>query len=380
MPLSTPSRQAYPHPRRVLLLTWLLLSAIALSGCAVLTGRVLSTPTPTATTTPVPRDGASTPVPITPGEGGLLGLPSIAALVDRVEPAVVNIVTETVQQTLFGTQRGVGSGSGIIFQGDGYILTNNHVVDGANAIRVTLSDTRQFDATVVGADATTDLAVLRIKEKGLPTLPFGDASRLRVGDWVVAIGNAAGLRGKPSVTLGIVSALDRSLEEAALTDLIQTDAVINPGNSGGPLLNLQGEVVGINSVVLRGTQFDGIGFAISTDTARLVADQLVRNGRVIWPRMGVFIADIDQPTAAKLALSVREGVLVTKTEPDGPAAQAGMRANDVIIAVDGKPTPNLKALQHLLRTEFKVGQRVTVTVVRGEDRRELSLTLAESQR
>ncbi|MBI4197813.1 MAG: trypsin-like peptidase domain-containing protein [Chloroflexi bacterium] len=383
MLLATPSRRTCPHPAPLLSLTLLLLSAIAFSGCAVLTGTVAPTSTPTPTSVPI--DGEPTPPPASPVEsngGSLLGLPSIAALVDRVEPAVVNIVTETVQQTSFGAQRGVGSGSGVIFLEDGYILTNNHVVDGASNIRVTLSDTRQYPATIVGVDATTDLAVVRIKEKGLPTLPFGDAARLRVGDWVVAIGNAAGLKGKPTVTLGIVSALDRSLQtgDVTLTDLIQTDAVINPGNSGGPLLNLQGEVVGINSVVLRGTQFEGIGFAISTDTARLVADQLVRNGRVIWPRMGVFIADIDQPTAAELALSVREGVLITGTETGGPAAVAGLRANDVIVAVAGKPTPNVKALQILLRSEFQVGQKIKVSVARGKTTQDFTLTLAESQR
>ncbi|MBI4312239.1 MAG: trypsin-like peptidase domain-containing protein, partial [Chloroflexi bacterium] len=282
-------------------------------------------------------------------------------------------------QTFFGAQQQTGSGSGVIFREDGYILTNNHVVDGASDITVTLFDNRQFDGTVVGTFPDNDLAVIKIEEKGLPTLPFRTTSSLRVGDWVVAIGNAAGLPGKPTVTLGIVSAVDRSLQTggAQLNDLIQTDAVINPGNSGGPLVNLQGEVVGINSAILRGSQIDGIGFAISADTARLVADQLVRNGRVIWPFMGVGLDDIDIPTAAERNLSVREGALIKEVEPGSPAAQAGLRLNDVIVAVDGKTVPSVKALLQLLRGEYKVGQRATVAVIRGNDRKEFTVTLGE---
>ena len=380
MTTTTAKRLSSFFSLRPLILAALLLSALALSGCAALTGAASSTPTATAS----PQQPA--PIPVLEPQPFKTccssGLPSIADLVDKVEPAVVSIVTQTSQQTFFGTQNETASGSGVIFREDGYILTNNHVIDGASFIKVTLSDTRQFDAKVVGTDPLTDLAVIKIDQKGLPTLPLGDASKLRVGDWVVAIGNAAGLEGKPSVTLGIVSALERSLQTdtTTLSDLIQTDAVINPGNSGGPLLNLQGEVMGINSVILRGSQFDGIGFAISTDTVRQVADQLIRNGKVVWPRMGVFIRDIDQPVAAELNLSVREGVLITQLEKGGPADRAGLQANDVIVALEGKPTPSVKALQQLLHAEFKVGQRVTVTVVRGKDRKEFTLTLAEAQR
>lgn len=380
---------------RTLILTTVLVAVLAFSGCAALTGTAGPTPTPAPTATPIAKNSPN-PIPVytapcpcptpytdtsQPPIGSLVALPSIADLVDKVEPAVVNIVTEDTVQTRFGTQQSVGSGSGIIFQADGYILTNNHVIEGSSSIKVTLSDARQFDATEVGADPATDLAVIKIDQSGLPILPFGDASKMRVGDWVIAIGNAAGLEGKPSVTLGIVSALDRSIQtnnDTTLFDLIQTDAVINPGNSGGPLLNLQGEVVGINSVILRGGQFDGIGFAISTDTVRLVADQLLRNGKVVWPRMGVYIADIDQPTVAQLDLSVHEGVLITQLEQGGPAESAGLQVNDVIVALDGKPTPNLKTLQNLLQTQFKVGQRIKVTVVRGKDRQDLTLTLAQS--
>ncbi len=372
-------------------LATLAVAAAVLVGCATLTGAAGPTPTaaPMAVATPTATGNSTLPV-VVPGPGsrptpidapaGLAGLPSIADLVEKVEPAVVNILVRATQQSFFGVQQGTSSGSGVIFRPDGYILTNNHVIDGADSIKVTLNDTRQYDASVVGAYPESDLAVIKIGEKDLPTLPFGEAYRLRVGDWVVAIGNAAGLEGKPSVTLGIVSALNRSLDEGdtTLSDLIQTDAVINPGNSGGPLLNLNGEVVGINSVILGG-QFNGIGFAVSADTASLVADQLVRSGKVTWPRMGVFIQDLDQLTIAQLNLSARQGVLVTRTEESSPAEKAGIRPNDVIVALNGTPTPDLKTLLHLLRSQYKAGQKVTVTVMRGKDKLDFTLTLSQSQ-
>ncbi len=383
-----PLRRIGPRP---LVLAALLLAGAALTGCATLTGAAGPTPTSTATsgpaatptTAPASNGGKGDKSYPGPTGGSFASLPSIADLVELVEPAVVNIVVQTTQQTFFGAaQRSTSSGSGVIFREDGYILTNNHVVQGADDIRVTLNDTSEFEATVVGTDPATDLAVIKIEKKELPRLSFANIANLRVGDWVVAIGNAAGLEGKPSVTLGIVSALDRSLDtdSAPLNDLIQTDAVINPGNSGGPLLNLAGEVVGINTVILRGSQLDGIGFAISADTVSLVADQLVRNGRVIWPRMGVGVLNIGQPTAVRLNLSVRDGALVSQVETGGPAEKAGLRLNDVIVALDGMATPDVRTLLHLLRSQYKVGQKAALTIVRGKDRQDLTITLAESQR
>ncbi|MBI4202643.1 MAG: trypsin-like peptidase domain-containing protein [Chloroflexi bacterium] len=369
-----------------LLLAGLLASALVLASCSALTGP--GEPVPAGTTDTVPAatptqtnatNGESLPLP--GSSSAPATLPSIADLVDKVEPAVVSIVVQVVQQTFFGTQTSIGSGSGVIFRADGYILTNNHVVADASKIQVTLDDGRLFDGTVVGTDSETDLAVVKIEASGLPTLPFGNPAEIQVGEWVVAIGNAAGLKGKPTVTLGIVSALDRSLQVDAATthfDLVQTDAVINPGNSGGPLLNLQGEVIGINSVIIRSALLDGIGFAIGAGTAQPVAEQLVANGRVVRPLLGIVSQDIDQPTAAELNLTIREGVLVVSVEQGGPAQSAGLRRYDVIVAIGGKATPNIKALQHLRLTEFKPGQRVTLTVVRDGQTREFTLTLGES--
>ncbi len=348
-------------------------AALVLAGCNTNqdpTTTPTSTPTPTAT----PASGDAVP--------NLATLPSIADLVERVQPAVVSIVVRDTVRTAFGTRNTFGSGSGVIFREDGYILTNNHVIEDADSIEVTLFDGRDLQAEIVGADPITDLAVIKVDERDMSTVPLGDVSRLRVGDWVVAIGNAAGLVGRPSVTLGVVSAFERTITAAGvmLRDLIQTDALINPGNSGGPLLNLSGEVIGINTAVLREDGIEGIGFAVGAETATLVADQLVSNGRVIWPWLGIGAANVDRLSAAEMNLSVRDGVLVTQLVPGGPADRAGLRVEDVVIAIDDVPTPDVTTLQRLRRREFKVGQSVTVTLVRGSEETEVHLTLAEQPR
>ena len=204
-------------------------------------------------------------------------LPSIADLVEQVMPAVVSVEVETIVRGFFGSRRVRGSGSGVIFSEDGYIITNNHVVANAISIQVTLADGRDMKAELIGTHGDSDLAVIRVEAQGLFAAPLEDDAELRVGDWVVAIGNALGLPGGHTVTLGVVSALGRSLPtgEVTLTDLIQTDAVINPGNSGGPLINLEGHVVGINTAILRGDSVDGIGFAVGMGTAIPVIQQLI---------------------------------------------------------------------------------------------------------
>ncbi|MDO8750885.1 MAG: trypsin-like peptidase domain-containing protein, partial [Dehalococcoidia bacterium] len=307
---------------------WIALAAAAalvLASCTAI--RTEPTPTATATATPAANSGFTTPVTF----------PLIADLVQRVEPAVVSIQVKAREAGFFGTVETTASGSGVIFREDGYILTNNHVVGGATSIKVFLIDGRELDAKIVGTDKNTDLAVIKVNEKGLPSMPLGDASKLRVGDWVVAIGNALGLPGAPTVTVGVVSALGRTLQtdpDVTLYDLIQTDAAINPGNSGGPLINLSGEVVGINTAVLRGEDAQGIGFAVSAGTAIPVANQLVSNGRVIRPYLGIGAGEVNRAIAAQMDLSVREGVLVARVESGGPADRAGIQKDDVIVALD----------------------------------------------
>ena len=338
-----------------------------------------ATPTPAPDSDMVTPSPSATP-PAAPDSDGPLqtALPAVADVVAQVEPAVVSILVET--------GRGGGSGSGVIFRADGYILTNNHVVQDADSIVVVLSDGREREAQLIGTDRLTDLAVVRIEERGLPTAPLADVSKLRAGDWVIAIGNALGLRGSPTVTLGIVSALGRTIPSgnSTLFDLIQTDAAINPGNSGGPLVNLQGEVVGINTAVLRGTgsgaEAQGIGFAVSMDTAIPVADEIVANGRVIWPWLGVGVADVNAATAAEMGLFVRRGVLVSNTTPEGPAQRAGIEAEDVIIALGRQEVNNLRDLQRILRTQYDPGQQVTVTVDRKGQELDFQATLEEFPR
>lgn len=345
-------------------------AALVLASCTAIRTEPTPMPAPTATATPAGNSGSTAPA----------ALPSIAELVQRVEPAVVSIQVKSREAGFFGQVETTASGSGVIFREDGYILTNNHVVGGATSIKVFLFDGMELDANIVGTDKNTDLAVIKVDEKGLPSMPLGDASKLRVGDWVVAIGNALGLPGAPTVTVGVVSALGRTLQtdpDVTLYDLIQTDAAINPGNSGGPLINLSGEVVGINTAVLRGQDAQGIGFAVSAGTAIPVANQLVSNGRVLRPYLGIGAGEVNRAIAAQMDLSVREGVLVVRVESGGPADRAGIRKDDVIVALDGQPTPSFLAMQRLLLSQFKVGQRINVAVARGKDQKQFTLTLGE---
>ena len=373
--------------RRIFACLGLLSAAMALLLAACSSD---DTPTPVP---PTPTAGATAPRTLSPvaTDQPTSALPTVADVVAKVEPAVVSILVESSSVDFFGrSRRSSGSGSGVIFREDGYILTNNHVVEDADSITVVFSDGREREGEIVGTDVRTDLAVVRVDERGLPTAPLADPSKLRVGDWVIAIGNALGLRGSPTVTLGIVSALQRSIPSGGgnvtLFDLIQTDAAINPGNSGGPLVNLLGEVVGINTAVLRGTdnttgtEAQGIGFAVSMETAIPVADELVDNGRVVWPWLGVGVADVNPAIAAEMGLTARSGVVITSVEPGGPAQQADMEPDDVIVALGGQEVTNLRDLQRILRIDFEPGNETTVTVARDGREREFQLTLGEFPR
>lgn len=267
-------------------------------------------------------------------------------IVERLRPSVVHILTETASLDVFGQpvpQRGVGTG--FIIDSEGHIITNNHVItlDGdqpAERITVTLSDGRRFPARIVGHDRPTDLAVLDIDAQGLTPAILGNSSQLRVGEEVVAIGNALDLPGGPTVTTGVVSALGRLIQEDPFTipDAIQTDAAINPGNSGGPLVNAFGEVVGITTAVVGGAE--GIGFAVAIDTAKPIVAELMENGRVERGFLGVSLVDITPALAANLGLPVDSGVAVTAVAEGSPAQAAGLQANDVIVQVAGEEIDN----------------------------------------
>lgn len=315
----------------------------------------------------LPAAHAQTQSVTVPSAPLVTGLPDFTQLVDAVGPAVVNIrTTEKIsnqpsmsgmdedmleffrrfgvpvpniprqgspQPEGEGEERPSGVGSGFILSSDGYVMTNAHVVEGASDVIVTLADKREFKAKIIGADKRTDVAVVKIDAKGLPAVKIGDVGRLKVGEWVMAIGSPFGLEN--SVTAGIVSAKQRDTGD--YLPFIQTDVAINPGNSGGPLLNMRGEVVGINSQIYsRSGGFMGISFAIPIDEAVRVSDQLRKTGKVTRGRIGVQIGQVTKEVAESIGLGKVRGALVSAVEPDSPAAKAGIEPGDIIVKYDGK--------------------------------------------
>ncbi len=266
-----------------------------------------------------------------------------------------------------------GVGSGFILSADGFIMTNAHVVEGADEVIVTLTDKRELKARIIGTDKRTDVAVIKIDATGLPAVKIGDVNRLRVGEWVMAIGSPFGLEN--TVTAGIVSAKGR--ETGDFLPFIQTDVAINPGNSGGPLLNLRGEVIGINSQIYsRSGGFQGISFAIPIDEAVRVSDQLRSTGRVVRSRIGVQIGEVSKEIAESIGLPKPAGALVRSVEADAPAAKAGVEAGDVITKFDGKTIEKSTDLPRIVGGT-KPGTKSTITVFRRGQSRDLSVTLVE---
>jgi serine protease Do len=328
-----------------------------------------------------------------------LGPDTIAQVAQRASPAVVQITatipTSSVSTPLFNlfgnspfgfglpfpnqTQYETAIGSGFFFNSQGYILTNDHVINRATRIEVTVPGYKNpFPATVVGADYETDLAVLKINPpKPVPVLPLGNSNATPVGAWVVAIGNPYGL--SHTVTEGVISAKGRPLTigNRHYRNLLQTSAAINPGNSGGPLLNLAGQVIGINTAVATGTQSEpaqGIGFAIPTSTVDQILPQLMAHGRVIRPWLGVFIVTDTPSLAAAYQLPTSHGVVVASVEPGSPAAQAGIQSGDVITAFDGTPVTSASGLQNLVHATHP-GQVVSVTLNRNGHVMTVSVTV-----
>ncbi len=270
----------------------------------------------------------------------------------------------------------MGQGSGFIISKDGYILTNNHVVGDADVIKVKLADGRQYKAKVVGTDPQSDVAVIKIKGKDLPTLPLGDSDKLDVGEWVIAIGNPFGLT--QTVTVGVVSAKGRS--RMGLTDyedFIQTDAAINPGNSGGPLINIHGEAVGINTAIFsRSGGYMGIGFAIPINMVKAIKDQLIKKGKVIRGWLGVVIQDIDEDLAKSFGLKDTQGALVAEVAQGSPADKAGVKQGDVIKQVNGYKVENVDELRNRIALT-PPGTRVTLEVLRDGKTKKLEVIIGE---
>ncbi len=330
-------------------------------------------------------------------------LPDFTELVEKQGPTVVNIsTTQSVRNPLapqipnlqeddpfyeffrrfipnpgpreFQSQ---SLGSGFIISGDGYILTNAHVVEAADEVTVKLNDKREFKAKVIGADRRTDVALIKIEASGLPAVRFGDPNRLKVGEWVAAIGSPFGFEN--SVTQGIVSAKGRSLPQENFVPFIQTDVAVNPGNSGGPLFNLKGEVVGINSQIYSRTGgFMGLSFAIPIDVANDIAQQLRTAGKVTRGRIGVVIQQITKELADSFGLPKPAGALVNSVEKGGPADKAGIESGDVILKFDGKAVNSSEDLPRLVGA-IRPGTKVTVQFWRNKAARDVQIVVAELQ-
>jgi len=316
-------------------------------------------------------------------DDGVAGGPDFAPIAEKLGPTVVRIVVEgpvPSGETLPSPDGGPpetlppdhpdvpSEGSGVIINEDGFILTNQHVVEGATDIVVNFSDGRKYEAKVLGSDARDDLALIKIEPEGkLPVAPLGDSDQIQAGQWVMAMGNPLGF--EYSVTVGVISGTERSLPSSNFGDFIQTDAAIYPGNSGGPLVNLAGEVIGINTAVIPDTN---LGFAVPINTAKQILPQLQTRGKVVRGYLGVSIADVDEASTAPQG--VDQGAYVEEVFPDSPAQAAGLQAGDVITAVDGKEVRTKQELTNAV-TSTSPGTTVTLNVMRAGNRQEIPVTL-----
>jgi len=358
-------------------------------------------PTPTPTTPPTPTAAPSQTTPVSAVEPANALEAQVEAVYDQAGPAVVHITSRVIAYDVFMQPTPQeGTGSGFVYDTEGHIVTNYHVVADAESVSVALAAGGVYTATIVGTDSSNDLAVLRIEVENLPDpIPLGDSDQLRVGQFVVAIGNPFGL--DRTLTVGVISALSRviqSPDSRFIGEAIQTDAAINPGNSGGPLLDLKGRVIGVNAQIISPSQASaGIGFAIPVNTVRRVASQLIAQGHYPHPWLGVSVLPFEAEGAqilrdAGMEVPVDKGLLVAEVVSGSPAAKAGIRAGDqvvsigntrvpvggdIITAINGEPIADFQELTVYLETETQVGDEVEVTLIRDGQEMKVPLTLAE---
>ena len=300
----------------------------------------------------------------------------VPQIVSKVRPSVVQVTSRQLSyDSLLGPGISLGVGSGVIFDPRGHILTKSHVIEEAKEVQIFLPDGRKFVGRVIGRDPLTDLAVVMVNGEDLPYVSLGDFSKLQIGETVIAIGNALGLDGGPTVTVGVVSAVNRSIEDPSgmgLSDLVQTDAAINSGNSGGPLVNLTGEVIGINTAIIPSAH--GIGFAIAINSAKPIAKQLLEKGTVSRPWVGIALVTITRRLAATYDLPVEEGVIVAQVERGSPGADAGLKAGDVIVAFEGDKIKNVAGFLSAIAKK-NIGDTVSMEFRRDKKPSSVSFTL-----
>ena len=356
-----------------LFITFVVLLALSLSfmsGCITINTPEIPEPIPEPAPSPAPA-----PEPINPTwspplitENQTTELPTIADVVALVKPSVVAITTEVVGQSIFGQYTQEGAGSGWIIDEDGIIVTNNHVIEGAQVITVTTDDGTSYDANIntVATDPLNDLAILKIDAEGLPALERGETESMRVGEWVIAIGNALGQGIR--ATEGIISRKGVNLpvsQGQTLYNLIETSAAINPGNSGGPLVNLSGEVIGITSAKVAQIGVEGMGYAISVDTALPIIQELVNKGYVTRPWLGVSLYTVDQIAIRQLRLSIDYGVVLVQVVANGPADEAGLQEADVIVSMNGEEVLDVHELTQILHSS-EIGTPLEIEYYRGD--------------
>lgn len=375
-PVPPPQTTARPsNPGRVFLVWGLIIGLLLGSVLGGIAGNYIVMKNPG--TFPWART-ISTTNPGTGGSGITIVTTEEQAIENAVRvasPAVVQINITSVSQNPFGFSSGTqeGLGSGFIITSDGYVLTNNHVVENATKITVVLKDGREFRGQVVGTDSTSDVAVVKISGTNLPTVELGNSSALTVGQKVIAIGNPYGL--SQTVTTGVISALERNVQASqteTLVGVVQTDAAINPGNSGGPLVDLSGRVVGMNTMIYQNAQ--GLGFSVSVNTVRKVYDAIIKSGKVSWPALGIQGATLTTTIVDQYNLKVSQGVYVVQITDGSGAQAAGLKAGDVITAIDDKPMTTIDGVLSYIRSR-NVGDSVQVVADRNGTTRTFSVTL-----